>query len=188
MNGTFGDASDKLFDDVNDADELRDIIRKNATTRVVDDYVLQVKGPKTALVFPPIIYGQGKGPVNQRSIQIPELSRVAIQTRQTIQVGKGESTWSNIHVADLSNVFVKLVEKALKGEEGDLWNQNGLYLVGNVGLLVSFPGELAIYRRLTQTVLRQDLAAHCRNYSQSWLDRLDLGQEHHRQRGGLVDA
>ncbi|KAJ5172510.1 hypothetical protein N7492_005103, partial [Penicillium capsulatum] len=134
VNGTFGDASGKLYDDVNDADELRDIIRKNATTRVVDDYLLRVQGPKTAIIFPSIIYGQGKGPVNQRSIQIPELSRVAIQSRQTVQVGKGESTWSNIHVADLSAVFVKLVEKALAGEEGDLWNQNGLYLVGNVGL------------------------------------------------------
>ena len=135
--GRFGDASGKLFDDVNDAAELRDIIHQNASTRVVDDYLLKVTGTKTALVFPPIIYGQGKGPVNQRSIQIPELSRVAIQTRQTVQVGKGESTWSNIHVADLSSVFVKLVEKALEGTEGELWNQNGLYLVGNVGLLVS---------------------------------------------------
>lgn len=136
MNGTFGEASDKLFDDVKDVDEIRDIIQKNATTRVVDEYLLRVEGSKTALVFPPIIYGQGKGPVNQRSIQIPELSRVAIQGRQTVQVGKGESTWSNIHVTDLSDVFVKLVEKALKDVESELWNQNGLYLVGNVGLLV----------------------------------------------------
>jgi hypothetical protein len=59
---------------------------------VADNYLVNLQGPKTALIFPPIIYGKGNGPVNQRSIQIPELSRVAIQTRQTVQVGKGEST------------------------------------------------------------------------------------------------
>lgn len=137
VNKTFGEASEKLFDDVNDAAEIRDIIKQNAATRVVDDHVLKISGVKTALIFPPIIYGKGNGPVNQRSIQVPELCRVAIQTRQTVQVGKGESTWSNIHVNDLSNLFVKLVEKAVEGAQGALWNQDGLYLVGNSDLLVS---------------------------------------------------
>lgn len=95
-----------------------------------------MSGVKTALVFPPIIYGQGRGPINQRSVQIPELVRVAAETRQTAQVGKGESTWSNVHIADVTDIFVKLIEKAVQGAGGDLWNQDGLYFVGN-GQLVS---------------------------------------------------
>lgn len=122
---------------MNDASEIHDIIKQNADTRVADNYLINLSGPKTALIFPPIIYGKGNGPVNQRSIQLPELSRVAIQTRQTVQVGKGESTWSNIHISDLANVFVGLVEKAVEGAEGAMWNQDGLYLVGNADVLVS---------------------------------------------------
>lgn len=136
VNNRFGEAAGKFYDDVNDASEIRDIIKQNADTRVADNYLVNLSGPRTALIFPPIIYGKGNGPVNQRSIQIPELSRVAIQTRQTVQVGKGESTWSNIHISDLANVFVGLVEKAVKGAEGAMWNQDGLYFVGNADVLV----------------------------------------------------
>ncbi|KAJ5112351.1 hypothetical protein N7532_000396 [Penicillium argentinense] len=132
LNGTFGEAAGKVYGDMDNAEEVREIIRKNSGMRVVDNYLLNnVKGPKTALIFPPIIYGEGRGVIKQRSVQIPELSRVAIETRQVVQVGKGESTWSNIHISDLSDLFVKLVEKAVQGTEGDLWNQNGLYFVGN---------------------------------------------------------
>lgn len=104
--------------------------------RVVDNHILNnVTGLRTALIFPPIIYGEGRGVTNPRSVQIPELSRVAIETRQVVQVGKGESSWSNIHIADVSDLFVKLVEKAVQGSEDELWNQNGLYFVGNSTLV-----------------------------------------------------
>jgi nucleoside-diphosphate-sugar epimerase len=139
-----------MYGDIDDADEIRDIIRKNADKRVVDSFLINVTGAKTAIVFPPIIYGQGRGPINQRSIQVPEISRVAIEKRQTFQVGKGESTWSNIHISDLSNIFVSLVEKAVEGAEGDLWNQNGLYFVSGGPQLVSWPLE-SIMRRPPST-------------------------------------
>lgn len=137
MNNTYGEASSKLYNDYSSVNEIRSLITENAETRVADNYLVNLKDPKTALILPPIIYGKGNGPVNQRSIQVPELSRVAIQTRQTVQVGKGESAWSNIHISDLGAVFGKLVEKAVEGAEGDLWNENGLYLVGNAEILVS---------------------------------------------------
>lgn len=137
MGGRFGEGSDRVYGDIDDLNEIRDIVNQNPAKRVMDDYVLnKVSGIKTALIFPPIIYGQGRGPVKGRSVQIPELSRVAIETRETIQVGKGESTWSNVHIADVADVFVKLIEKAVDGSEGELWGQNGLYFVGN-GMLVS---------------------------------------------------
>jgi nucleoside-diphosphate-sugar epimerase len=150
VNKTFGEGPRKMYGDIDDADEIRDIIRKNADKRVVDSFLINVTGAKTAIVFPPIIYGQGRGPINQRSIQVPEISRVAIEKRQTFQVGKGESTWSNIHISDLSNIFVSLVEKAVEGAEGDLWNQNGLYFVSGGPQLVSWPLE-SIMRRPPST-------------------------------------
>lgn len=160
VGGRFGESSERVYGDVDDANEVRDIIRQNAAKRVVDDYLLnKVSNTKTALVFPPIIYGQGRGPVKQRSVQIPELSRVSIETRETVQVGKGESTWSNVHIADVADVFVKLVEKAIEGSTGDFWNQNGLYFVGN-GMLVSC-SQTHIEWRLIRAEFWEDLAA-CR--------------------------
>lgn len=137
VHGTYGEGSDGIFGDVDDADVVREIIRDNATRRAVDNFILNLSGPRTALVFAPIIYGRGRGIIKQRSIQIPELARVAIETGRAIQVGKGESTWSNVHISDVSDLFVKLVEMAVqKKTDEHMWNQEGLYFPGN-SMLVS---------------------------------------------------
>ncbi|RAK96009.1 uncharacterized protein BO80DRAFT_459385 [Aspergillus ibericus CBS 121593] len=133
-NNAFGEASDKVYNDLDGADELQNLIQRYSAKRVVDNLILSLSPanrPKTALIFPPIIYGRGRGPINQRSIQIPELARVTIQRGQGVQVGKGDSTWSNVHVSDVSSIFVKLVEKVLRNEDGELWNENGLYFPGS---------------------------------------------------------
>ncbi|KAF7122742.1 hypothetical protein CNMCM5793_000852 [Aspergillus hiratsukae] len=153
VNGTYGEGTDKVFGDVHDADAVREIIRQNATRRVVDNFILNLTAPKTALVFAPIIYGQGRGIIKQRSIQIPELARVAIETGRAVQVGKGESTWSHVHISDVSDLFIKLVEKAVQKETDErMWNQEGLYFPGNS--MLSFKG---ISELLAQTAHRLGL-------------------------------
>ncbi|GLA14473.1 hypothetical protein AnigIFM62618_000853 [Aspergillus niger] len=153
----FGEPSNKIYSDVDGADELRELIRQYSAKRVVDNLVLNLphtaSRPKTALIFPPIIYGRGRGPINQRSIQIPELARVTMQRRGGVQVGKGEATWSNVHISDVSNIFVKLAEKALRSEEGELWNENGLYFPGSRA--ISFG---SISARVAQEVKKLGLA------------------------------
>nr|CEG04671.1 unnamed protein product [Fusarium clavum] len=86
---------------------------------------------KTALVVPPMIYGLGRGPVNQRSIQIPSLVNATLKRQRGLQVGPGESRWGNIHVADLSRIFQRLVDKAVEGnEDSSTWGAKGLYFTG----------------------------------------------------------
>lgn len=160
-------AREKVFSDVDGADEIRDLIQKNAGMRVVDNFLLNVTGTKTALVFPPIIYGQGRGPVKQRSVQIPELSKAAIQTRKTVQVEKGEAAWGNVHISDLSDLFVKLVEKAVQGEDSSLWNRDGLYFPGN-GMIVSSEDSRVIRSGLTRTELETDFTAPRQCSPQPW--------------------
>lgn len=137
VKNTYGEKSDKVFSDVDGADEFRNLVQQYSGSRVVDSFLLNLTGPKTALIFPPIIYGKGRGPVNQRSVQIPELSRVAITSRKAVQVGKGEATWSNVHISDISDIFIKLIEKAVQGEKGSLWNRNGIYFPGNAMMVSS---------------------------------------------------
>ncbi|KAL4914757.1 NAD(P)-binding protein [Aspergillus aurantiobrunneus] len=134
FNGRYGEGTTQVFSDLDGADAVRDIIRENARRRVVDNFILNLAGPQTALIFPPIIYGPGRGVVKQRSVQIPELARVAIETGTAVQVGEGQSTWSNVHITDVSDVFVKLVEKAGQDKADGLWNKDGVYFVGNASL------------------------------------------------------
>ncbi|KAK5992071.1 Oxidase ucsJ [Cladobotryum mycophilum] len=148
-----GSASSKVFDDVEGLSDLQSHIRAYPA-RAVDNYLLDTVSEsaniKSALVFPPIIYGEGEGPVNQRSIQIPELSRVTLARGHGIRVGSGESRWGNVHVRDVGRIFFALAEAALaKNSDEKIWGKNGLYLSG--------VGEIPfaeISARIAQTALK----------------------------------
>lgn len=85
---------------------------------------------RTAIIFPPIIYGLGRGQGNRNSIQIPGLCKVAIENKAAVYVGQGEATWGNVHIADLSSLITKIVGKSQdQGSSLELWNENGLYFV-----------------------------------------------------------
>lgn len=129
-----GTGSDLTHDDLEGIEEIRSLIRQYPD-RVVDNYMLSVAQStphvKTAVVPPPIIYGEGRGPGNRRSVQAPELAKVTLQRRKGLQVGPGLSRWGNVHVRDLSRLFLCLVEKAVEGDEDDrVWGSNGIYLTG----------------------------------------------------------
>ncbi|KAF7528333.1 hypothetical protein PCG10_000941 [Penicillium crustosum] len=125
----YGEPSDQIIDDLDNAADLRDIIRAYKDRRVVDNYILDLGsgGPKTAIIFPPIIVGAGRGPVNQRSIQIPSLARAALLQRVGLYLGRGLSRWGIVHVSELADLFVKLVEHAVNATSGPIWNEDGLF-------------------------------------------------------------
>ncbi|KAH8895669.1 NAD(P)-binding protein [Thozetella sp. PMI_491] len=151
-----GSGSDVVYDDLDGIEAIRSVIRKHPA-RAVDNYVLDTVSStpqvKAALVFPPIIYGTGRGPVNQRSVQIPELARVTLERKRGLQVGEGLSSWGNIHIRDVSELFVKLTEKAVERTADErLWNQNGLYLTG----IAELPfGEIS--KRVAAAAVKQGL-------------------------------
>jgi nucleoside-diphosphate-sugar epimerase len=115
---------------------------------------------KTALVLPPIIYGVGEGPINQRSIQVPTLCKVALERGKAIRLGKGEGRWGNIHIRDLGTLFLALTEVGAKGNQDDaIWGDNGIYLTG-IGEIVSPLVPCREERnplKLTQTALGRNL-------------------------------
>lgn len=129
-----GSASDVVFDDMDGIAKIREVIQKHPS-RAVDNYMLSVAADtvqvNTALLLGPMIYGQGRGPVNQRSIQIPALIKATLQTGRGVQVGKGLSRWGNVHVEDVGSLVVRLVERAMEGNcTSEAWNLNGVYLLG----------------------------------------------------------
>ena len=107
-----------------------------APHRKVDKLVLAAAADyesrvRTAIVCPPCIYGKGRGPGNQRSIQMPELAKCTLQEQKGLQVGEGLNVWTNIHVEDLSNCYLKLVEAAASGGGNATWDLEGYYFTEN---------------------------------------------------------
>lgn len=137
----YGEASDRVYDDLEDAKEILELIR-STPSRAVDNLVLSQDSSKirTALIAGPMIYGTGHGAINKRSIQGPEVAKYALQNNQPYMVGKGDSAWSNVHNHDLGKLFSLLLQAAVEKREG-LWNENGIFLPEN-GSMVRPPSGM----------------------------------------------
>jgi len=93
---------------------------------------------KTAIVCPPTVYGPGRGPDNVRSRQVYGLAKITLEKGQAPILGKGLTEWDHVHVYDLANLLVLLVDAAVasrKGENKDIdkeiWGENGYFLAEN---------------------------------------------------------
>jgi len=124
---SFGEKlGEKVFDDLEGVGEVTSLPDASAH-REIDKIILEAgtthaEKIKTAIVCPPTIYGKGRGPDNQRSQQVPELANAALKTGQAIKVNKGQTYWGNVHVHDLSALYLKLVEEAAAGGSTAEWS------------------------------------------------------------------
>ncbi|KAJ7138927.1 hypothetical protein C8R46DRAFT_921747, partial [Mycena filopes] len=109
-------ASEKIYEDIDCAD-----IRAIPTTyvhRESDELISEasVEGyVRGYVVMPPLIYGRGTGPFSRSSVQIPALIRAALKLGQSIHVGPGRSMWNGVHVQDLVDLYLLLIDDALTG-------------------------------------------------------------------------
>ncbi|KAF6239815.1 hypothetical protein HO173_002361 [Letharia columbiana] len=128
----YGETSSKIYNDWEGIGEVTSL-PDHAPHRKNDKNVISAEGPKvkTAIICPPTIYGPGRGPGNQRSHQIPELARSMLEKKKGLQVGVGENLGPNVHVHDLSDCYVKLVEAAVEGGGNATWGKEGYYFAEN---------------------------------------------------------
>ena len=128
----FGEASTKIFDDWDGIGEVNSI-PDYAPYRTTDKIVINGSGPtvRTAIICPPTIYGVGRGPGSQRSHQLYELARCTLERKQGLRIGAGKTFWGNVHVSDLSKIFLKLVEAAVQGNSEATWGREGYYFAEN---------------------------------------------------------
>ena len=68
---------------------------------------------KTVIIIPPLIYGIGSGLFNQTSMQLPLLVRIALKRSKAEVLGPGEATWDNVHILDLVDAYIILLEQLL---------------------------------------------------------------------------
>ena len=88
-------------------------------------------------------------------MQVPELCRLSLEAGKPFQVNQGLAYWNNVHIQDLSTLYVKLVEKtvawdgegdeslhpAIWGAEGYYFCENGEHIWGDISQLVADEGK-----------------------------------------------
>lgn len=128
----FGDELAKTFNDWDGIKELWSL-PDNAIHRAVDKIVQKSwsNKVKSAIVCPPTIYGQGRGPGNLRSIQADKSTESMLKHKKGWVIGKGQNVWNQIHVNDLSDLYMHLAEAAANGGSPATWNDQGYYLAEN---------------------------------------------------------
>lgn len=134
-NNCYGIELPKIYDDWDGIQEVTSI-PDFAFHRKVDKIVLRMSSAdpqavKTAIVCPPCIYGQGRGPDNQRSVQVYEAAKIILERKQAFLPMSGENVWHAVHIHDLSNLFVLLGESAAAGGGKATWNEDGYYFAEN---------------------------------------------------------
>ncbi len=72
------------------------------------------KGIRTVIICPAMIYGTGRG-LQPNSDQIPRLTAVAKQVGAGVYLGEGLSHYSNVHIDDLVELYLLVMEKAPGG-------------------------------------------------------------------------
>lgn len=135
----FGRASMKVYDDITDVQEITSFPLSH-WHRDVDKIILDASKSdpknepriKTAIICPPFIYGTGTGPIRKRSVQLPELVLSSLRYGKAFTVNEGENVWHHVHISDLADAYILLVEDALSdGAEKMTWGPQAYYFVEN---------------------------------------------------------
>lgn len=155
---TYGIKREKVYDDWDNITQVTEGIPDTAIHRNVDKVILgsnEVSGGniQSAIVCPPCIYGPGRGPDNKRSVQVYDMAKSTLKRSKGFVVGDGLNIWTEVHVQDLSEVFLALVTAALSPNGGKAtWNKEGYYFTengefswGDVGRKI---GEIAFQKKL----------------------------------------
>lgn len=89
-------------------------------------------GPSEIATCQLIPIGRGRGPCSQRGRQVYELANVTLRLQKGPVIGAGQSIWNNVHIHDLSDVYLLLVDAAIAGRTDDgLWGAKAYYLAEN---------------------------------------------------------
>jgi nucleoside-diphosphate-sugar epimerase len=82
----------------------------------VNNQVLRAakKGVRSMVIVPSMVYGLGLG-LRKESIQLPLLWNISCENGAGVHIEKGENVWSNLHVEDLAELYILMMEKAAAG-------------------------------------------------------------------------
>lgn len=72
------------------------------------------RGVRSCVIRPTLIYGTGLG-LHKHSVQVPRMLKLAIDKGKALHIGPGENIWSNVHIDDVTDLYLLILEKAPPG-------------------------------------------------------------------------
>lgn len=135
QDNTYGVKREKIYNDWNGIGEVTSL-PDAALHRNVDKIILGANAASggiinTAIVCPPCIYGPGRGPDNQKSVQVYDYAKATLTRNKGFLIETGTNIWTQVHIQDLSAVYLALVTNALAPHGGATWNDQGYYFAEN---------------------------------------------------------
>ncbi|KAF9524906.1 hypothetical protein CPB83DRAFT_860441 [Crepidotus variabilis] len=163
MDNAAGDRpSDTIYDDSNVAqiESIPDTApnRKVELTLVNADKEGYVR---TYIVVPSTIYGTPTGVLvdqglqNPFSLQVPGLIKASANRGRAGMVGQGKNIWPNVHIDDVAQLYVDLLDSIRKnpstghGRDGYYYAENGEHTLYEVGKSI---GEVLVEKGITDKV------------------------------------
>ena len=135
-----GEASEKVYDGENAFEPLAE---KRARVEL-DNFVRDAAKDniRSVVICPTMVYGIGAG-YNPHSIQIPFLINQAKKDGAARYIGAGANRWSNVHIDDLTDLYLLALEKAEAGSF--FFAENGekslKAIAEEIGGLLNVPAE-----------------------------------------------
>ncbi|KAK0384119.1 hypothetical protein NLU13_8208 [Sarocladium strictum] len=174
---------DQKYHDIETVDRL--VTLPDAADHRVVDKIVQAAisdAVKVAIVCPPTIYGKGSGVVNKRSIQVPDMAKGSLEKGFAPIVGAGKTEWDNVHIDDLGDLFLKLVDATqdsskakdpeIFGPRAYFFAENGYHKWADVAQWVAEAASKQGYfpEALTKSVSQKEVALMDGVSTASWGD------------------
>jgi len=106
-----GEGTDRIYLE----DQLPEPTADKAARVAIDNLVLAAadKGVRSAVLCNTLIYGHGALP--RDSVQLPRLLKQARKSGIVRHVGRGLNIWSNVHIDDVVDLYLRALEKTEAG-------------------------------------------------------------------------
>ncbi|KAK6455911.1 uncharacterized protein RJT20DRAFT_135899 [Scheffersomyces xylosifermentans] len=158
-------ATTKVYSDKYDIDEINSLDLEQPH-RPVDKIILDIhdRNPKVevAIICPSTIYGISNGYDNVVSAQIPWLIKSTIRHNKGYSVFDGNYVWNHIHIKDLGDLYLLLLNKLLRGDDVPANRQGyyfGSYAIEGEEKVTTEPSEIEHTWRQVSAAVAESLFA-----------------------------
>jgi len=108
-----GERSDSIYDEYSSfTPSVPRMQQRAAIDQVVFDAAKE--GVRSVVIRPTMIYGEGRG-ARKESAQVPALIDNARKAGVGLHIGKGENIWANVHIDDVTELYLLALQKAPAG-------------------------------------------------------------------------
>jgi nucleoside-diphosphate-sugar epimerase len=107
---------------------------ERAARVAIDRLIVGTSGIRAVVLCNSMIYGNALGPPAQ-SVQVPVLAQQARESGVARYIGRGLNRWSNVHIADVAQLYALAIAKAPAGSF--IYVENGEEALGEIAQAIA---------------------------------------------------